>query len=103
MKRTERLSFTLIELLVVVAIIAILAAMLLPSLKQAKEMAKSSYCKNNLKGIASVWLMYADDYDGYMARGNEDDGIGKWHNSRGALAQYLGDKGTPGGAIPARR
>jgi len=58
--------FTLIELLVVVAIIAILAAMLLPVLGRAKEQAKRAACTGNLKEIGLALLMYAHDYDEYL-------------------------------------
>jgi prepilin-type processing-associated H-X9-DG protein/prepilin-type N-terminal cleavage/methylation domain-containing protein len=60
----SRCCFTLIELLVVVAIIAILAALLLPALRRAKEAGRSAVCTNNLRQLGLVQLVYAGDYQG---------------------------------------
>ncbi|HVU07980.1 MAG TPA: prepilin-type N-terminal cleavage/methylation domain-containing protein [Verrucomicrobiae bacterium] len=74
-RNTHQNGFTLIELLVVSAIIAILAAMLLPALARAKSKAQQMQCLNNLKQLQLGWLQYAyEQNDVLPINAQEDDG-----------------------------
>lgn len=66
--RIPRHGFTLIELLVVISIIALLISLIVPSLKMARESARSVLCKNNLRQIGTATMMYADAYDGRIPK-----------------------------------
>jgi prepilin-type N-terminal cleavage/methylation domain-containing protein/prepilin-type processing-associated H-X9-DG protein len=64
--RESASGFTLIELLVVVAIIAVLAAMLLPALQRAKAMGRQATCISNLKQLIMFTHLYVDENEDYF-------------------------------------
>jgi prepilin-type N-terminal cleavage/methylation domain-containing protein len=66
MSRSRRGGFTLIELLVVVAIIAVLIAILLPSLGRARDNAKTVRCQSNLSQLYKAINLYATENDDYF-------------------------------------
>ena len=70
-------GFTLIELLVVIAIIALLLAIIIPSLKTVKQMAQGTVCMAHLRGMSMAFYLYAEDNDSKVAIANQGfDGQG---------------------------
>ncbi|MBI1369594.1 MAG: prepilin-type N-terminal cleavage/methylation domain-containing protein [Planctomycetes bacterium] len=84
-----RAAFTLIELLVVVSIIALLIAILLPSLKQAREQAKRTVCGSGQRQFGVLLFTYGQDNKGILPPGNAR--LGLW----GIDSTYHVQSGTP--------
>ena len=79
--RSKKRGFTLIELLVVMAIIAILAAMLMPALRRAREAARRTSCLNNLKEMGAGLAQWEKDHDGELPQ--RHNSWWKWWQSGG--------------------
>lgn len=82
-----RHCFTLVELLITIAIIAMLAALLLPALKNAKDASKSVMCKNNLKNLGMAFLNYSMDNNEYVVEYIFD---GRIWSGRIITQEYMG-------------
>jgi len=81
-KRGE--AFTLIELLVVIAIIAVLMAIIIPAMRKARESAKETICRSNLRGVGFAVLMYLNDNEQRLADPGNANGF-LWYDAQERL------------------
>ena len=75
-------GFTLIELLVVISIIAVLLAILIPSLSKVREKVKDTACKSNLKNVGLALLMYLDANERKLPNTGAANGF-LWYDATG--------------------
>lgn len=94
MRRTHaNRAITLIEILAAMAVIACLAALLIPAVAGMKEAAHAAKCSARLRGLSQICMNYVNDNDGYMPSGRIGyNNIGYWFDF--LYATYLS---TPGG------
>ena len=88
-KRGFFYGFTLLEMLVMTAVIAVLLAVLLPSLRKVRSAIRRTVCQSNLRQIAIAWIAYLDDNNGaFYQAGNANLKYGGWKGN-GMLGEPL--------------
>ena len=87
----RRRAFTLIELLVVIAILALLVSILVPSLQNARELARSTLCKGNLHGCGNALAQYVGDYFYLPPNDLNDNALPNRSDWCGLVAPYIYD------------
>lgn len=109
----RRRGFTLIEVLAVVGVIAVLMAILFPSLVKLRESARRTACMSNLRQLTQAWTAYASDHDRELPMNTTNGnwvmpGAARDAVTSGKLYRYVNDyrvyrcpqeEGTAGGAI----
>ncbi len=85
--RSGRRAFTLVELLVVIGIIAMLVSILLPVLNKAKQRANAVKCESNLKTLMMGFIMFSNDYKGYLPGSQLD--INAWPDNQSFKRDWL--------------
>ena len=93
-------GFTLIELLVVVAIIAVLVAILLPALNNARQQAQMVVCSSHLKQLGMGWIYYADDNDGTFPMGLSWTRYEYWWMYNKGIGRYMPTPTISGNGAP---
>ena len=103
----KRRAFTLIELLVVIAIIALLLAILMPSLQRVRSQARTVACMSNIKQWSVCWHLYLDEHEGTFpsgagASGDWPEMLRPYYKDRGALTlcPSATKPYTDGGTVP---
>lgn len=99
-KWKNRFNFTLIELLVVMSMIIVLAALLVPLLKEVRREMDKTSCTNNLKEISGLLYMYTSDHGGFLPAAYRNGDGNYWSNILYSLyvvenLEYLGISASP--------